>query len=177
MGPIIQRARRRKEERNEKKQAGSPHLARGNPQAGELSPGRASGYHQPASIVYMPSFKPAPALVRRELREGSAGQQTSTTDTHTGCTGRRCSKLVSNREAGRLPCGFCKYISSTSKSSREPARAQKRDSCLAETAWVSTRHWTKLLTALRSPGTRPKVSPGHRLKGLKGNSSLNRKAT
>lgn len=116
----------------------------------------APGSHQPTPIVYTPSFKPAPAPLGRELREGCAGQQTNKTDSRAGHTGRRCSKLVSNGEAGRLPCGFCKCIP---RSSREPAHAQERDSCLAEAAWVSTRHWTRLFTALRSPGTRLEVSP------------------
>lgn len=44
------------------------------------STGRTPGSRQPASITCMLSFKPTPALVDRELQEGSAGRQTSKTD-------------------------------------------------------------------------------------------------
>ena len=86
MGPILQPARRTKEERNEERRAGPRRPAGGRLRAGELGTGRAPGLGQPAAITYMPSFEAAPAAAGRELREGSAGGQTGKTDTRAGRT-------------------------------------------------------------------------------------------
>lgn len=154
-------ASQKKKRRKEREEVGwSPPPRRRKPRAGELSAGRALGSRQPVSITYLPSFEPAPAPADGELREGSAGRQTGKTDSRAGRAGGCRFRLVSNGEVGRLRRGFCNCISSTSRSLREPARAWKRDNPPTGVACVSTRHWTRLLTALRSPGTRLKVSPG-----------------
>lgn len=133
------------------------------PQAGELSARRAPGEHRahaslPPSHACCPSNQPRLWWIescRKDLQDDRPVKPIYLCWAHW-----HCSKLVINGEVGRLCCGFCKCISSTLRSLREPARTQKRESCLAEATWVSRRHWTRLLTALRSPGTRLKVSSG-----------------